>query len=620
MEVRMDILNSQGNVPKDVFVALRVADSQKQSRLADSRTFHFSSAREGDERYAYGRIELFRRIGTATVPLVQSLEGDVQDTHEVRCSDPELKQLSLRVTAAGAGKAEPAQPTARGKGSDGAKKYLEEHRLEEAIAMAMRDVLKLRPDSPHKMLAERLLSIAGEDAKPAPAPAPAPPPVPKDTPPKEEAPEEPAAEESAPPAPPAPEQAAAPKVDAGVARSALQGDSFAGYYNAYVMPIVAPTDLVCLQGKFPVKAPTVAPTASPAPAPAPAPSGKADAGSARSALAAAPFTGYYSSYLLPSVSPLELRCLKNKFASSQPKQDAAPAPAKVEAKPEVPASSPAPSALSTAPFTEYYTSTIMPCAAMNMYDLPSLRGRFPAHELADMLKDTLSRLNSRAQTPAAKEEASAPADYGGFHLKPSVGTWYNKSAVIRTPPQEAASSSAVAAGDAQEALPQSGPSAGFFLKPSVGTWHSFVSPQARRAVLEPVAAEEAETADVPFAMKASVGTWCREVRPGEVEEALARDAAEREQREAEEAERNAPLVSRLPLRHIPSAGWLQQTPFQVERPWYYAAPVANGAGGAAEAERVTKLQEEIVKRDMELDNLRAEIQRLKEQMMAGGSS
>ena len=72
MQVRLDSAVGQAP-PLDTFVSLRIGDVQRQSRFALARTFHFPEI--VDERH--GRLEVFKRIGQATVSF--DTDGDTQD-------------------------------------------------------------------------------------------------------------------------------------------------------------------------------------------------------------------------------------------------------------------------------------------------------------------------------------------------------------------------------------------------------------------------------------------------------------------------------------------------------------------------------------------------------------
>lgn len=148
--------------PSDIFVAMRVGDVQKQSRLVNSRSYRFP-APAGAASTPFGRIEVYRRIGATTMNL-EDRRGVMRDI-EVPCDDSGFTRLSMRVLVSkpdepGAPKREKtpggkAQRTK--KRMDVAQQYLSQHRLEELIADAMREVLHHMPDNPHTFLSNFIL-------------------------------------------------------------------------------------------------------------------------------------------------------------------------------------------------------------------------------------------------------------------------------------------------------------------------------------------------------------------------------------------------------------------------------------------------------------------------------
>eukprot|EP00928_Gymnodinium_smaydae_P023259 TRINITY_DN19264_c0_g4_i3.p1 TRINITY_DN19264_c0_g4~~TRINITY_DN19264_c0_g4_i3.p1 ORF type:complete len:972 (+),score=214.55 TRINITY_DN19264_c0_g4_i3:74-2989(+) len=181
LEVELKMLGSDGIAPKDTFVSMRVGDSQKQSRLQASRTFKFAPG-VADLRGPFGRIEVFKRVGSATVGLSDPTEVQVD------CGEGDLKWLRFQVQASGVSSttankdsvsANKPQSQAAKERVDEARKYLEEHRLEELIASAMREIIRLRPSEPHKFLCDQIMGLSAAQRKGKENSVPPPPPVPK---------------------------------------------------------------------------------------------------------------------------------------------------------------------------------------------------------------------------------------------------------------------------------------------------------------------------------------------------------------------------------------------------------------------------------------------------------
>eukprot|EP00747_Dinoflagellata_sp_TGD_P139808 gnl/TRDRNA2_/TRDRNA2_175940_c1_seq5.p1 gnl/TRDRNA2_/TRDRNA2_175940_c1~~gnl/TRDRNA2_/TRDRNA2_175940_c1_seq5.p1 ORF type:complete len:628 (-),score=147.21 gnl/TRDRNA2_/TRDRNA2_175940_c1_seq5:126-1898(-) len=154
MEVRIDALEGQ-TAPSDTFVSMRVGDVQKQSRFAASRTYRFPDP--GDGRGSYGRIEVFKRIGAMTVHFD---EGEDQDVVVPCGGDAELEKLDLKVYVKNVGMETTMKKKKAAVSFDETKQYLADHRLEELLADAMREVVKGKPKDPHTFLSSHILKKA----------------------------------------------------------------------------------------------------------------------------------------------------------------------------------------------------------------------------------------------------------------------------------------------------------------------------------------------------------------------------------------------------------------------------------------------------------------------------
>mmetsp|Transcript_92050 Transcript_92050/g.168719 ORF Transcript_92050/g.168719 Transcript_92050/m.168719 type:complete len:519 (-) Transcript_92050:82-1638(-) len=166
VEVRLDAV--QGiTPPPDTFVGMRVGDVQKQSRFGTTRTYRFPDP--GDKRASFGRIEVFKRIGSLTV----NLEKSNQEC-QVPCHYPNFDGLKVKVNVKS--NEEWERPATREKREekrskakqrlDAANAYVHSYRLEELLAEAMREVIRHKPSNPHRFLANYILDHAEERVLP----------------------------------------------------------------------------------------------------------------------------------------------------------------------------------------------------------------------------------------------------------------------------------------------------------------------------------------------------------------------------------------------------------------------------------------------------------------------
>jgi len=163
MEVSVEPVAGHNGILNDTFLSLRVGSSQKQGRLGATRVFKFSQ----DVQDPQARVEIFRRIGAATVAL-SSQTGKAHEV-DVKCVGAEQLRLRLAVNARGGDLASTQElKTQRVKErADAAQTYIERHNLEGIMAEAMKEVIRTRPDVPHKFLADKILALGGikEDPK-----------------------------------------------------------------------------------------------------------------------------------------------------------------------------------------------------------------------------------------------------------------------------------------------------------------------------------------------------------------------------------------------------------------------------------------------------------------------
>eukprot|EP00931_Biecheleriopsis_adriatica_P054474 TRINITY_DN3205_c0_g1_i2.p1 TRINITY_DN3205_c0_g1~~TRINITY_DN3205_c0_g1_i2.p1 ORF type:complete len:906 (+),score=197.75 TRINITY_DN3205_c0_g1_i2:49-2718(+) len=166
MEVRIEAIEGRA-VPKDCFVAMRIGDVQKQSRFSSShgaRTYRFPDP--GEDRAGFGRIEVFQRVGHMTV-FFHDLGGKLQDV-EVPVDLAGQKSLSMKLAAKGNVEEEkPQGKKQRAKTRlDSAQRYIAEHRLEEILADAMREVIHEKPADPFSLLSKLVMKHAPTKEEP----------------------------------------------------------------------------------------------------------------------------------------------------------------------------------------------------------------------------------------------------------------------------------------------------------------------------------------------------------------------------------------------------------------------------------------------------------------------
>eukprot|EP00929_Paragymnodinium_shiwhaense_P088485 TRINITY_DN487_c0_g1_i1.p1 TRINITY_DN487_c0_g1~~TRINITY_DN487_c0_g1_i1.p1 ORF type:complete len:495 (+),score=140.79 TRINITY_DN487_c0_g1_i1:96-1580(+) len=423
MEIRLDTVNSLETLPKDMFVSMRVGDSQKQTRLAATRSFKFPVDAKG-KHGPFGRVEVFRRIGAATVPLDQQVDG-AQEL-EVGCSDMELSCLRLRLAVnAGAGgnaMQAPSSPlkAASHKGKfDQAKLYLDEHNLEEVIAAAMREVIRERPADPLKYLTENLIGIGknvnGKEGKRSkspqkaapPAPAPGPPPPPANKPAAEAVEESTAAAKSARPAAAAVQEPSKPRPQSVV--------PFRPYFAAHLCS----SDLSSIWKKFPAAAATVkVVVAKP---------------QARPCLKPGSFREYAAKYTMQGITPAGFSGFYNKFPKYAAIKAAAPAPAAVKeapwrrkesepvAEPEEPRSFMQKASVGTwlmIPRPDTYEVMKMPSPSEATTPAPALGAAAQVRARPYNMRPSAGTLGMPLPFPDEDEGPSYPV----YHA-PSVGTW-----------------------------------------------------------------------------------------------------------------------------------------------------------------------------------------------------
>mmetsp|Transcript_496 Transcript_496/g.894 ORF Transcript_496/g.894 Transcript_496/m.894 type:complete len:599 (-) Transcript_496:410-2206(-) len=160
VELRLESIEER-MMPKDVFISVRVGDTQKLSRLAATRNYRFPQA--GDRRY--GKIEVFKRIGACSVDIDPSIAGAREVN--VNCEDAGFGSLGLKIGVEADEAHKKLEDEKASTGDHGSKKagtkvkaakeYLSKHGLEVRLSEAMQSVLRDRPENPTEYLAMKLL-------------------------------------------------------------------------------------------------------------------------------------------------------------------------------------------------------------------------------------------------------------------------------------------------------------------------------------------------------------------------------------------------------------------------------------------------------------------------------
>mmetsp|Transcript_25792 Transcript_25792/g.72857 ORF Transcript_25792/g.72857 Transcript_25792/m.72857 type:complete len:582 (+) Transcript_25792:75-1820(+) len=174
VEITFDAVDSNA-LPKDLYLSMRIGETQKFAKATQSKIFKFPGASASDRRWA--KLEVYRRIGVCSLDVEpEKLKG----THEVqvqvddgRVADHMMKYHVSFAAAADAKKS--SQGDLQRRDSNGATMteniasahdYLSKYQLEQRISDAMRAVLRDRPEEdPGAFVARMLLSGAGRLTK-----------------------------------------------------------------------------------------------------------------------------------------------------------------------------------------------------------------------------------------------------------------------------------------------------------------------------------------------------------------------------------------------------------------------------------------------------------------------
>mmetsp|Transcript_69254 Transcript_69254/g.129298 ORF Transcript_69254/g.129298 Transcript_69254/m.129298 type:complete len:648 (-) Transcript_69254:137-2080(-) len=150
------------DVPKDVFLSLRVGDVQKFAKASSSRAYKFPASAVAQRRY--GRLEIYRRIGSGNIVIDPSYVQGLQEL-TVPLEDTSMPSLTFRYEATGSGAgglSEAKQKQDLTSQQQEVQDYLLKHQVEQQMLEAMQALISVKPDDPMTFISQRLLSGVGK--------------------------------------------------------------------------------------------------------------------------------------------------------------------------------------------------------------------------------------------------------------------------------------------------------------------------------------------------------------------------------------------------------------------------------------------------------------------------
>lgn len=153
MEICLDAVGGD-EPPNDTFISVRIGGAHKQTRFVSSRTHRFPATVCHEP---YGRIEVFKRVGTAPLNFDNSA-AEVHDV-EVPCAYPGMSKLCFRasVKRSEQGMASFPDKLSRSKAREAAaQKYFAEHDLQVMLSDLVQEMINKKPNDPYKFLSQKL--------------------------------------------------------------------------------------------------------------------------------------------------------------------------------------------------------------------------------------------------------------------------------------------------------------------------------------------------------------------------------------------------------------------------------------------------------------------------------
>eukprot|EP00927_Polykrikos_kofoidii_P047236 TRINITY_DN4134_c0_g1_i1.p1 TRINITY_DN4134_c0_g1~~TRINITY_DN4134_c0_g1_i1.p1 ORF type:complete len:354 (+),score=70.56 TRINITY_DN4134_c0_g1_i1:102-1163(+) len=151
------------SVMKDMFVALKIGDTQKFSKASVGKRYKFSEKTVGDRRF--GKLEVYKRVGVHSIAIAPELVKDAAE-FSVSVSDLSSDQLKFYMEVNPEEGVEKKRPPPEGYKNTAArseeiKEYLEKHQLEMRLSEAMQSALREQPADPAAFIADKLTSRVG---------------------------------------------------------------------------------------------------------------------------------------------------------------------------------------------------------------------------------------------------------------------------------------------------------------------------------------------------------------------------------------------------------------------------------------------------------------------------
>jgi hypothetical protein len=142
------------SLPKDVYFALRIADTQKLGRMSTERLYRFPQSAVGFHQY--GKVEVLKKIAGYTIGV--NPDKDTCQDLKINFEGNTWKFfVNLKPPAGKAvGNPEPKSKKDERPRVLAAKKYLEDHNLEMRLKDAMQEVIKVMPADPAAFIGKHL--------------------------------------------------------------------------------------------------------------------------------------------------------------------------------------------------------------------------------------------------------------------------------------------------------------------------------------------------------------------------------------------------------------------------------------------------------------------------------
>mmetsp|Transcript_144936 Transcript_144936/g.255465 ORF Transcript_144936/g.255465 Transcript_144936/m.255465 type:complete len:439 (-) Transcript_144936:103-1419(-) len=168
VDLTLEALEFEAQLQKDIYVAVRVGEVQKLSKMAGSRAYKFTKNAIGERRF--GKVDVFKRIGSASIGIKPDTDGE----QEIKIScGPDTAAMPFRVKVGSTdGDGDKAAAKNVSPKVHEAKQYLLEHNLEMRLSEAMQAVLREKPKDPAGFISDMLLKNENQLTRVGPPPAP----------------------------------------------------------------------------------------------------------------------------------------------------------------------------------------------------------------------------------------------------------------------------------------------------------------------------------------------------------------------------------------------------------------------------------------------------------------